>query len=186
VRLIPTAIPGCIEVQPHVFDDARGRFAKPYHAPTFAANGIDFRPAEAFFTLSHRRVLRGFHFQVPPHDHVKLVYCASGAVLDVVVDVRCGSPVFGMPFSAELDAKRSNALLIPRGVGHAFYVRSEEAVLAYLVSTPHAPSFDAGVRWDSAGVDWPDAAPVISQRDRALPTLEEFRSPFLFDDGTHR
>jgi dTDP-4-dehydrorhamnose 3,5-epimerase len=71
-------------------------------------------------------------------------------------------------------------------VGHAFYVRSEEAVLAYLVSTPHAPSFDAGVRWDSAGVDWPDAAPVISQRDRALPTLEEFRSPFLFDDGTHR
>jgi dTDP-4-dehydrorhamnose 3,5-epimerase len=182
VRLIPTAIPGCIEVQPHVFDDLRGRFAKPFHAPTFEEHGIDFRPAEAFFTVSHRGVLRGFHFQIPPHDHDKLVYCASGTVLDVVVDLRCGSPVFGQPFSAELDAQRSNALLIPRGVAHAFYVLSAEAVLAYLVSKPHAPAFDGGVRWDSVGMVWPDSAPVISSRDQALPALAEYRSPFRFEN----
>jgi len=180
MRFIRTSIPGCVEVQPASSDDERGTFAKPFHAPSFLSQGIDFVPAESFFTTSRRGVLRGFHLQLPPHSHDKLVYCVVGAVWDVVVDLRVGSPAAGMPFCIELDAARSNALFIPAGVAHAFYSRTEGAVLSYLVSSPHQPASDAGIRWDSVGITWPDEHPLISARDRALPAISEFRSPFVF------
>jgi dTDP-4-dehydrorhamnose 3,5-epimerase len=180
MQFVATPVPGCFEVRPVVFDDERGRFAKPFHGPSFAAQGIEFAPAESFVTTSHRGVVRGFHLQLPPHQQDKLVYCTVGAVLDVVVDLRVGSPAAGKPFSLELDADRSNALFIPAGVAHAFFARSECAVLTYLVSTPYEPASDGGIRWNSVGVAWPDPAPVISSRDRALPTMSEFRSPFPF------
>jgi dTDP-4-dehydrorhamnose 3,5-epimerase len=180
MRFVRTPIPGCVEVQPLVFDDERGRFAKPFHAPSFAAQGIEFAPVESFFTTSHRGVVRGFHLQLPPHQQDKLVYCAVGTVLDVVIDLRVGSPAEGTPFSLELNAERSNALFIPAGVAHAFATRTECAVVTYLVSTPYEPTSDGGIRWNSVGVDWPDATPLLSVRDRALPAISDFRSPFSF------
>jgi dTDP-4-dehydrorhamnose 3,5-epimerase len=100
--------------------------------------------------------------------------------LDVVLDLRVGSPAAGLPFSLELDARKANALFIPAGVAHAFFSRTEDTILSYLVSTPHQPESDAGIRWNSAGVEWPDTNPVVSQRDRSLPALSDFRSPFKF------
>jgi dTDP-4-dehydrorhamnose 3,5-epimerase len=176
-----TPIPGCFEVWPAIFTDERGSFAKPFHEPSFGAQGIAFTPVESFYTASRAGVIRGFHLQLPPHSHDKLVYCASGAVMDVVVDLRIGSPAEGLPFSMELDANKSNALFIPAGVAHAFYSRTDGAVLSYLVSTPHEPGSDAGVRWNSVGIEWPEHDPIVSERDRLLPPISEFKSPFVFE-----
>lgn len=186
LTLHPLAITGVMELRPRVHRDGRGRFVKPFHAPTFRANGLACDFAETFYTTSRRGVLRGMHLQLPPHDHEKLVFCASGEVLDVVVDLRVGSPTYGAHATCLLGDESGNVLYVPRGVAHGFYALSDDALLVYQVTTPHSPAHDGGVRWDSAGVDWPDSDPVISPRDHALPTLAEFRSPFRFGDAAHR
>ena len=175
-----TRIPGCLEVIPRVSNDARGRFVKYFHAPTYAARGLDHDFAEGFYTTSGRRVLRGMHFQVPPHDHAKLVWCVAGRVVDVLLDLRRGSPMYGQHQIFDLDETRAKGLYIPRGVAHGFYTLTEPSVLTYLVTSVHSPGHDSGLRWDTIGVKWPDKAPIVSARDAALPSLDAFESPFEF------
>lgn len=165
-------------IEPRVFTDARGEFVKTYHRDLFRELGIDFTPAEEFFSTSHRGVLRGLHFQLPPHDHAKLVYCLAGAVKDVLVDLRRASPQFGRAFDTELSEGNRRLLFIPPGVAHGFLALEEGSVMAYATSTVHAPSHDAGIRWDSIGFEWGIDVPVISPRDAAFPALAEFVSPF--------
>jgi dTDP-4-dehydrorhamnose 3,5-epimerase len=172
-------LPGCFEIEPLASADERGRFVKPFHAPTFAAHGLASDFAEAFYTVSRCGALRGMHFQLPPHAHAKLVYCVSGTILDVLLDLRVGSPTFGQHRVFELNGERPLALYLPPGVAHGFYATSE-ATLAYHVTTPHAPRHDGGVRWDSFGMAWPTRAPILSARDRVLPSVDEFASPFAF------
>src|SRR5581483_7390979 len=136
--------------------------------------------AEEYYTVSHVRVLRGLHFQVPPHDHAKLVYCAAGRVLDVALDLRVGSPAFGRHVRAELSAADGNALYLPPGLAHGFYVLEAPALMVYNQTSVYAREHDAGVRWDSAGIPWPDADPILSDRDRSFPALADFRTPFVF------
>jgi dTDP-4-dehydrorhamnose 3,5-epimerase len=179
VAIRPAGLPGCFEIEPPGSADDRGRFVKPFHAPTFAAHGLASDFAEAFYTVSRRGALRGMHFQLPPHAHAKLVYCVAGAVLDVLLDLRAGSPSFGEHRVFELDGERPMALYLPPGVAHGFYATTE-ATLVYHVTTPHAPQYDAGVRWDSFGMVWPAQAPILSARDRSLPGVAEFTTPFAF------
>jgi dTDP-4-dehydrorhamnose 3,5-epimerase len=146
----------------------------------FAARGLATRFAEEFYTVSLCGVLRGLHLQLPPHDHDKIVYCTSGSVLDVVLDLRVGSPTFRRWEAVELTGETGTGLYIPRGVAHGFYALTDQAVMAYLVTTHHAPSHDAGVRWDSFGMPWPDGKPTLSARDAALPALKDFVSPFEY------
>lgn len=182
MEILALPLPGCIELRPHVFRDERGSFAKPFQASTFAALGLPIEYPERYYSESRRGVVRGFHFQVPPHEHYKLVYCTAGRVLDVIVDLRVGSPTFGAVASVELDARLWNALFLPAGIAHAFGALDDGALMGYAVGTEHAPDAESGIRWDSVGFEWPFADPVVSDRDRALPHLDTFDSPFVFND----
>lgn len=180
MEFLPLALPGCFEIRPRAFRDERGSFAKPFVASRFAAHGLPTVFAEEFYSSSQRGVVRGLHFQIPPHEHGKLVYCVRGEVLDVIVDLRRGSPTYGQNLQTRLDETRPAALYMPAGLAHGFCALSDEATLIYKVTSEHAPSHDCGIRWDSIGVDWPVASPIVSERDRSFPTLAEFDSPFVF------
>lgn len=179
-ELRETGLPGCMELQGVLRDDARGSFLKTFHADFFRSAGLrtDFR--EQYFSISTKGVLRGLHFQRPPHDHAKLVYCTQGEVMDVVVDLRAGSPAFGQHARLDLGARRGNLVYIPSGLAHGFITGSDSATLVYNVTSVHAPESDSGIRWDSAGVDWGAATPLVSDRDAGLPPLSQFSTPFSF------
>jgi dTDP-4-dehydrorhamnose 3,5-epimerase len=180
VEFRPTDIPGCFEVVPQIRGDERGRFVKVFHEEEFAARGLATHFAEQYHSTSVPGVVRGLHFQLPPADHAKLVYCIEGAVLDVAVDLRRGSPAYGRHVAVKLSTEHGNALYLPRGVAHGFCTPRGPATLVYNVETVYAPEQDTGIRWDSAGIDWPVRRPVVSERDAGLPRLEDFDSPFTF------
>jgi dTDP-4-dehydrorhamnose 3,5-epimerase len=178
--IISSPFPGTFLLKPRVFTDVRGDFVKTFHSGDFRALGIAFEPVEEFFSTSHKGVLRGMHFQLPPHDHDKLVYCVRGRVLDVLLDLRRNSPTYGKTTSAEISQENHLQFFIPRGVAHGFMSLEDNSVMIYQTSTVHAPSHDAGIRWDSIGFDWPvfiDPG-LISTRDQVLPALVAFNSPF--------
>ena len=175
-----TSLPGCQELIPKVVRDDRGSFAKTFHEPTFLAHGlwIDFK--EEYFSLSRRGVLRGLHFQTPPHEHVKIVYCPQGQVRDVVLDLRVGSPTYGRWETVVLDGEKGNMLYIPAGFAHGFHVTSDSALMMYKVSTVYSPENDKGILWSSIGFDWGVSAPLVSPRDAAFPPFSQFESPFTY------
>ncbi len=175
-----TTIPGCFEILPKVIKDKRGVFVKTFQRSLFEENRLETVWVEEYYSLSKRRVLRGLHFQVPPHDHAKLVYCVIGKVLDAVVDLRINSPMFGQHILFDISAEKANMIYIPRGLAHGFYTLSESAIMMYNVSTIYAPEHDTGILWNSAGIAWPDDRPVISKRDAGFPSLSDFTSPFLW------
>lgn len=179
-ELVPSKLAGCVALQPKAFSDARGRFVKVFHEGAFRELGLHTDFAEEYYSVSHRHVIRGLHFQTPPHDHVKLVYCVQGDVLDVVLDLRVGSPTFGQHATFHLSADAANSIYIPKGMAHGFCALSEQAIMVYKVSTVYAPHNDAGVRWDSAGIDWPTSSPIVSARDAGFAGLGQFDSPFVY------
>jgi dTDP-4-dehydrorhamnose 3,5-epimerase len=178
VHAEPTAIAGCVHLRLTRHDDARGDFVKAFRRDRFAELGLDPTVAEVYWSTSRRGVVRGLHYQTPPHDHAKTVSVCRGAVHDVVVDLRCDSPSYGHVLETVLSVADAGALHIPAGCAHGFQALSEEAVVAYMVGTEHAPSHDTGVRWDSVGAHWPIAGVVISERDAAFPTLAEMTPAF--------
>ena len=186
MRVEQTSIPGCYQLLPQVMKDKRGNFVKTFHKKVFAKYGLVTEFAEEYYSVSHKGVLRGMHFQIPPHDHFKLVYCLAGKVLDVIIDLRIGSPTFCKHVVFELSAEQGNMLYIAPGMAHGFYALTDDAIMQYKVTTVYAPEHDGGIRWDSAGVIWPpDSAPIISVRDRGFPLLADFQSPFRFNPIEH-
>jgi dTDP-4-dehydrorhamnose 3,5-epimerase len=186
MRIELTPLHGCYLLQPDVHADERGRLVKTFHLETFANYGLATHFVESFYSVSYRGVLRGMHFQLPPHQHAKLVHCPVGNAFDAVVDLRHGSPTQGQVATFELTAEQGEMLYIPPGLAHGWYALTDTAQLVYQVTSIHSPLSDAGVRWDSVGVDWPDQQPKISLRDQLLPPLDQFDSPFVFgacDDG---
>ncbi|HEX4139176.1 MAG TPA: dTDP-4-dehydrorhamnose 3,5-epimerase [Candidatus Methylacidiphilales bacterium] len=171
-------LPGVFVLAPAVFGDLRGNFVKTYHKPEFSQLGIDYEVAEEFYSTSAKNVIRGMHFQTPPHDAVKLIYCIHGSVLDVLVDLRQSSPTFGQFRSIELSHKNSLIVMIPSGFGHGFLALENDTVMVYKASFVYAPDHDTGIRWDSFGFDWGVKDPIVSARDRALPSFAGWRSPF--------
>jgi dTDP-4-dehydrorhamnose 3,5-epimerase len=186
MRFSETEIPGCYEVHFVAHRDARGTFVKAVHATAFAAQGLrsDFR--ESFYSVSGENVLRGMHVQLPPADQAKLVYCVAGSATDVSLDVRRGSPTFGRFTVVELSAETGNGMYLPSGIAHGFHVRRAPVVMMYHVTSEHAPSLDAGIRWDSFGAPWQTRSPLLSARDSALPRMEDFQTPFEFVSLTGR
>jgi dTDP-4-dehydrorhamnose 3,5-epimerase len=180
MQVKPTSLPGCFELQPEIKRDARGEFVKCFHAPLWQELGLQTEFKEEFYSRSLQGVIRGFHFQTPPCQQTKVVYCIHGEVLDVVLDIRRGSPVFGRTFALTLSHQKCNMLYIPEGLAHAFCTLSSEAVLCYNASSIYSPAHDAGIRWNSVGIDWPVQHPLISPRDQGFPQLAEFDSPFIF------
>ena len=170
-------LPGAFHVPLNRFADARGAFVKTYAASAFAALGLAFERRESFYSVSGRGVIRGMHFQRPPHDHDKVVHCAAGRALDVLLDLRPG-PGFGAVRSVLLDAAQPALVFIPKGVAHGFKALEDGTMLCYDTSTEHAPTHDAGVRFDSFGFDWGAGVAVVSDRDRGHPALGELVNPF--------
>jgi dTDP-4-dehydrorhamnose 3,5-epimerase len=182
MELIAEPLPGAKILRPFVFEDARGNFVKPFHEGQLAAHGIALQVREEFFSTSAAGVLRGMHFQVPPHAHQKLIYCIAGRVIDVVLDLRDGSPSFGKTAAFELSATNRHVVYLPVGFAHGFLSMEDGSCLIYKTDAVHAPDCDRGIRWDSFGFDWPvgNSEPVISARDLEHPGFRQFDTPFRY------
>jgi len=179
VNVASLEIPAVKLMTPTVRQDRRGFFLERWNAAAFAAAGLDLTFVQDNHSRSVRGVVRGLHFQAGEHAQGKLVGVTRGTILDVAVDLRRGSATFGRWVSAVLDDVELEQLWVPAGFAHGFAVLSEEADVIYKTDRPYAPAADAGVRWDdpTIGVDWrlAGAAPIVSERDAALPLLADLR-----------
>lgn len=181
MKVLKTNLEGLFLIQSNVFKDQRGIFVKTFHKEIFKENGLETDFRESFFSISKKNVIRGMHFQLPPDEHVKLVYCVYGKVLDVVVDIRNNSPTYGESFSVELTEDNGNILYIPKGFAHGFKSLMDNSVVVYMTTKEYSPENDTGIRWDSFGFNWQVDNPVLSERDKKFLPLLEFRSPFVYD-----
>ena len=168
-------IAGLFLVENYIMKDVRGIFVKTYHAEMFKEIGFTNSFKESYYSQSQQNVIRGMHFQLPPHDHEKLVYVAQGKILDVVLDVQIESPSFGRSVSVELNAFGSS-LLIPKGCAHGFLTLSETAIVVYNVSTVYNKDADKGILWNSFHFDWKIENPILSERDRTFPPFNNLTS----------
>jgi dTDP-4-dehydrorhamnose 3,5-epimerase len=171
-----TAIPGVMLVTPRVHRDERGFFLETYHEPRYREHGIALPFVQDNHSRSRRHILRGLHGQ-SPNPQGKLVRCVAGAVWDVAVDVRLGSPTFGRHVGAELSAANFRQLYVPPGLLHGFVVLSDEAEVEYKCTRVYDPAGDFAVRWDDPelAVPWPVRDPVLSEKDRGAPLLRDVR-----------
>lgn len=178
----PTRLPGVLLLTPSVFSDARGLFFEAYNAREYGAAGLPSEWAQDNVSNSGQGVLRGLHCQVEQAQG-KLVRCMRGAVFDVAVDLRASSPTFGHWCGAVLDDQSWQAMWIPAGFAHGYYVLSETATVHYKATDFYAPAHERILRWDDPDVriEWPlvnGAAPILSERDRHGASLTEARGWF--------
>ncbi|MCB1479966.1 MAG: dTDP-4-dehydrorhamnose 3,5-epimerase [Rhodobiaceae bacterium] len=176
-------IPEIKLVEPRKHGDERGFFSEVFNARLFAGHGIDATFVQDNHSLSRDAgVIRGLHFQAPPHTQGKLVRVVRGAVWDVAVDIRHGSPTFGKHVAAELSNENWRQLWIPAGFAHGFCTLQPNTEVVYKVTDYYAPEADFGVAWDDPAlkIDWPVAADeaVLSDRDRKHPRLEDLPAYF--------
>lgn len=174
MKFVPRKLAGAFEILYEARGDERGSFMRWYDRALFAAHGLPTEWPQGNESASRRGVVRGLHFQRPPHGETKLVRAVSGAVLDVFVDLRRGSPTFGQWDAVELSAERHNAVLVPRGFAHGFCTLTDTAVVSYLVDNPYAPAAEGGLAWDdpALAIPWPlDGPAIVSAKDRAWPRL---------------
>lgn len=174
MNVIPTAIPEVKIIEPKVFGDARGFFLETYQAERYAEHGIPPSFVQDNLSRSVKGTLRGLHFQ-EPRPQGKLVSVLRGAVVDVAVDIRRGSPTFGKAVAVELSEENRRQLWVPPGFAHGFCVTSESADFAYKCTDYYQPKFDAGIAWNDPdlGIDWPVQTPIISEKDSKLPRLKD-------------
>ena len=177
MKVVPTAIPEVLLLEPKVFGDPRGFFLESYNRREFQrATGIDADFVQDNHSRSAKNVLRGLHYQIR-QPQGKLVRVAAGAVFDVAVDIRPGSATYGRWVGVELSADNHRQLWIPPGLAHGFLVLSDSADFLYKTTDYYAPQAEGSLRWDDPdlGIAWPDAgvAPVLSPKDAAAPSLRE-------------
>jgi dTDP-4-dehydrorhamnose 3,5-epimerase len=173
VKATTTPIPGLLILEPRVFRDDRGFFLERYREDKLAELGIREKFVQDNHSRSSPRVLRGLHFQTNPAQG-KLVSCIRGRIWDVAVDLRKGSATYGRHFGLELNDVNCQSLWIPYGFAHGFCVLGDsEADVYYQVTGVYNAQTEGGIRWDSAGVEWPVKDPLVSARDVALPTMQE-------------
>jgi dTDP-4-dehydrorhamnose 3,5-epimerase len=168
------------------FSDSRGWFCESYVDRRWKEYGVDAEFVQDNHSYSAAaETIRGIHFQTPPYAQAKLVRCVRGRIMDYAVDLRAGSPTFGKYMAAELSEKNGDQLFIPIGFGHAFITLEPDCEVIYKVSDYYYPECDGGIRWDCPGIDinWPlnGKQPSLSSKDRDLPLLAEFSSPFAYD-----
>jgi dTDP-4-dehydrorhamnose 3,5-epimerase len=175
-------IPGCFRILPNMTVDRRGAFIKTFVKEEYQASGLFCDFVEEYYSRSYHGVIRGLHFQIPPHEHYKLVVCLFGNIIDVIVDLRIGSPTFRKFDSLEMDADHNDLLYLPPGIAHGFISLSEITVVAYKVSSLYSPNHDTGIRWDSIPFDWGIENPILSDRDKSFLGLEELESPFTYQN----
>lgn len=179
-----TTLPGVVILIPPRFGDARGYFEESYNKKRLAELGIDLDFVQDNRSVSQTvGTIRGLHYQSPPHAQDKLVRCGQGALLDIAVDARVGSPTYGHWVGVELTPENGKQLLVPKGFLHGFVTRQPNTEVIYKCSAYYAPECDGAVRWDSVGIDWGLAGlePVLSEKDTTAPALADFASPFIYE-----
>ena len=184
MEVIKTDIEGPLIIEPKVFGDARGYFFESFSQREFDAKVGELRFVQDNESCSHRGVMRGLHFQMPPFTQAKLVRCVRGAVLDVAVDIRRGSPTYGRHVAVELTEDNHRQFFVPKGFAHGFSVLSDVAVFQYKCDEFYHPEADAGISIldESLGIDWriPLEEAVLSEKDTRHPLLSGFESPFVY------
>jgi dTDP-4-dehydrorhamnose 3,5-epimerase len=185
-QFTPLEIPEVILIETRRFGDDRGFFMETYKQEEFAANGIHGPFVQDNCSHSAQGVVRGLHYQIPPHAQGKLLVVVQGEIFDVAVDIRRHSPTYGQWVGAVLSARNGRMLYIPSGFAHGFCVLSESATLTYKVTDVYMPAYEQGIRWDdpTVGINWPVTDPILSVRDKQLPSLADVENPFVWTDRT--
>ena len=182
MNVIKTALDGVVIIEPRIFEDSRGYFFESFSERDFNAQVREIRFVQDNESKSSYGVMRGLHFQRPPFTQSKLVRCVKGAVLDVAVDIRKGSPTYGQHVAVELTEDNHRQFFVPRGFAHGFAVLSDVAVFQYKCDNFYAPQADGGISIldDSLGIDWriPTDKAILSEKDTRHPLLKDFDSPF--------
>lgn len=187
MQIEKTALPGVLILTPQRFGDARGFFSESWNRARLAEAGIDIDFCQDNHSMSQTPgTIRGLHFQSPPHAQDKLVRCGRGALFDVAVDIRRGSPTYGQWVGVELSFDNAKQLLVPAGFAHGFITRAPDTEIVYKCSDYYAPDCDGAIRWDSCGIDWGfdggfSGTPVLSDKDTAAAPLADFNSPFEYE-----
>ena len=183
MNVIHTGIEGLVIIEPKLFEDQRGYFFESFSERDFVEKVAPVTFVQDNESRSSYGVLRGLHFQKPPHDQAKLVRVISGRVLDVAVDLRKGSPTYGRYEAVELSGENHRQLFIPRGFAHGFCVLSEEAVFQYKCDNYYAPHSEGALRWDDQdlSIDWqiPAEDVILSDKDRNHPAMKELEDVFF-------
>jgi len=169
-----TTLKGVYVIDNFNASDNRGHFVKTFNKNLFEENNIIFDIRESYYSSSEKNVIRGMHFQLPPHDHEKLVYVSKGSILDVVIDLRKNSKTYQKFISVELSAFNNKSIFIPKGLAHGFKSLEDDTITVYNVATEYNPKSDMGIKFDSFGFDWETKSYIISDRDMAFSTLKEF------------
>ena len=188
IEIEETAIPGVRVVKPRRFGDARGYFSETFNRRVLAEAGIDVDFIQDNESLSAAPgTIRGLHFQTPGFAQTKLVRVLTGAILDVAVDIRRGSPTFGAHVAVELSAEDGKQLLVPRGFAHGFCTLVPDTRVFYKVDAYYSQAHDAGILWNdlALAIDWPvtPGKAALSEKDARLPRMAEFDTPFVYDAG---
>jgi dTDP-4-dehydrorhamnose 3,5-epimerase len=184
MQIETTALSDVLILTPRRFGDDRGWFSETWNAAAMAEAGLDLLWVQDNHSMSAAAgTVRGLHYQAPPRAQDKLVRCSRGAILDVAVDFRVGSPSFGRWVGVELTPANGRQLLVPKGFLHGFVTRAPETEVQYKCTDTYAPDCDGAVRWDDPeiGIDWGlSGPPVLSAKDQAAPLLRDVRSPFVW------
>lgn len=189
MEVIKTSIEGVVIIEPRIFRDVRGYFFESFSQKEFDEKIRPIQFVQDNESMSSYGVMRGLHFQRPPYTQSKLVRCVRGRVLDVAVDIRKGSPTYGQHVAVELTEENHRQFFIPRGFAHGFAVLSETAVFQYKCDNFYAPQADGGIsiKDESLGIDWqiPVEKAILSEKDLRHIRLEEFDSPFDYNDNLY-
>ena len=187
MKITETSIPDVCIIEPKIFGDHRGYFIESYNKEKFPNKYQHINFVQDNESMSSKGVLRGLHYQLPPFTQTKLIRVIKGSILDVVVDIRKGSPFFGKHISMELTSENKNQLLIPRGFAHGFIVLSETAIVSYKCDNYYNPEYDRGILFSDPdiNIDWklPDNNIILSEKDKVQPLLKD--SADLFDYNTN-
>lgn len=183
MKLLPTHIPDLFVIEPRVFGDHRGYFFESYSKSVFEQAGIEAEFVQDNESFSSAGVVRGLHFQAPPKAQGKLVRVQKGRVLDVVVDIRKGSPTYGEHFAIELSGENKKMLWIPPGFAHGFATLEDDTVFLYKCTDTYSPEHEGSILWndDNLGINWQVKSPKLSEKDQKGPNFVEFDSPFDYE-----
>ena len=177
MNLIKTEIEDVYIIENFNFTDERGGFVKSFNHELFSKKKIEFSPKEIYYSISHKNVIRGMHFQTPPYEHAKVIYVTSGRIIDVILDIRKDSKTYGKSTSIDVEAHK-NSIYIPVGCAHGFKSMEDNTIVVYNQTSCYSKEHDSGILWNSFNFNWNLDSPILSERDIQFPSFEELISPF--------
>ena len=176
MKVISTDFTGLFILNNFFTIDDRGSFVKTFNKQAFSSYGINFQIRESYYSVSKKNVIRGMHFQLPPNDHMKLVFVPYGEIIDVVIDLRKKSKTYGKTFSLLLSSENKRAIMIPKGFAHGFKSMIDDTITMYNVSSIYDKTSDHGILYNSINFNWDVKRPILSERDVSFETLKSFKS----------